>query len=199
MKDPRNNTNPNQDLYDMAFKRTLCLDFDGVFHLYSQGWKGPTEIYDGVVPGSIDWLEAIAAHTNEEGEKAFDPQIYSSRSKHAGGIAAMEKWFIKHGLSTDTLCLLVFPTEKPAAWLTIDDRCFQFRGLFPTPDFLINYKAWMKRPVMAEGVAGDADLLRRIASDYQETAGDVHARLLRIANELEGRTESDNSVYHKVG
>ena len=34
----------------------VCLDFDGVIHSYSSGWKGPREIPDPPVPGAIRWI-----------------------------------------------------------------------------------------------------------------------------------------------
>ena len=41
---------------------------------------------------------------------------------------------------------LQFPTHKPPALLTIDDRAFQFKGEFPALDDIENFKPWNKQP-----------------------------------------------------
>ena len=62
-------------------KPILCLDFDGVIHSYTSGWKGADVIPDPPVDGALDFLERASAH--------FDVQIFSSRSNQPGGIEAM--------------------------------------------------------------------------------------------------------------
>lgn len=37
-----------------------------------------------------------------------------------------------------------FPTKKPAAFLTIDDRAVCFKGVFPKPESLLDFKPWNK-------------------------------------------------------
>lgn len=124
-------------------KKTICVDFDGVLHLYTSGWKGVDVIPDQPVPGAMEWLFDVSMD--------YEICIYSSRSKSPTGLAAMEKWleqelvskFGKAGASTVTSKLL-FPTEKPAAWLTIDDRAICFRGTFPSVTEIENFKPWNK-------------------------------------------------------
>jgi len=182
---PSENTNPNQDLYAMGYKRTLCIDFDGVLHFYGDGWKGPTEIYDIPVPGAIEWLKRLLAFIGPNNEQPFEVAIYSSRSKHEGGVEAMKSWLLYHGLGEIALECIIFPTQKPAAWITIDDRCFQFRGVFPSPEYLLGYEAWNKRPI-AESIGNDVRTLREIADTYKQFP-EIQDRLERIANELEGQ------------
>jgi len=69
-------------------KPILCLDFDGVIHSYSSGWKGATEIPDPPVPGFFKFLLEAQEH--------FTVAIYSSRSSHRGGIKAMQEWLWDH-------------------------------------------------------------------------------------------------------
>ena len=38
-----------------------------------------------------------------------------------------------------------FPTKKPAAFLTIDDRAVCFKGEWPDPEKLLEFKPWNKR------------------------------------------------------
>jgi hypothetical protein len=112
----------------MAVKPTLCVDFDGVIHSYERGWQNG-EIYGTVVPGFFEWVERVRPD--------FKLVIYSSRSKSGDGVTAMGLWlheqrnaWIKAGgrrHPTEPLGI-EFAHEKPAAWLTIDDRAIQFKG-----------------------------------------------------------------------
>lgn len=67
-------------------KPILCLDFDGVCHLYTSGWKGAAIIPDGRVPGLFEFLI--------EASELFEIDIFSSRSNQEGGIDAMKEWFV---------------------------------------------------------------------------------------------------------
>lgn len=115
----------------------LLVDFDGVIHSYESGWQGANVINDPPVDGAFDFLLRAAEH--------FDVQVYSARSNQTGGIWAMKRWFKRHGWScmTDgTPRVLEFPTEKPAAFLTIDDRCWRFEGEWPDPEALTQFRPW---------------------------------------------------------
>ncbi len=136
------------------FVPIICVDFDGVIHSYSSGWKGIDVIPDPPVPGAIKWLEehlptpdAIYAfgHIAHEGKPIV--QIYSSRSKSWRGRRAMKRWLIQHGLPKEYITdrILKFPKKKPAAYLTIDDRAICFDGNFPTADEMLAFKPWNKR------------------------------------------------------
>lgn len=129
-------------------KPILALDFDGVIHSYTSGWKGADVIPDPPVEGVFDFLyEAI---------KVFDVQIYSSRSGQEGGINAMQIWLrqyenryrVDNGLDfKNPLCdAISFPTEKPPAMITIDDRALTFTGNWKdfNPEKLLNFKPWNK-------------------------------------------------------
>ena len=120
----------------------LCIDFDGVIHSYVSGWKGVDVIRDPPVDGAIDWLTRLIS------DDRYDPQIYSSRSKDPSGVIAMKSWFKKHDLNPE---LLKFPTQKPAAFLTIDDRAICFEGVFPDLDQICKFKAWNKRKEVLSG------------------------------------------------
>lgn len=151
-------------------KPILCVDFDGVIHSYSSGWKGARVIPDPPVPGAIQFLiDAL---------KVFDVCIYSSRSRYFGGRWAIKRWLKKEYVS---LCInyekadptvlnhalesafadpwadeidysagrfissLKFPTKKPAAFLQIDDRAITFTGVFSDPKELLKFKPWNKK------------------------------------------------------
>lgn len=116
-------------------RKILCVDFDGVLHSYTSGWKGADVVSDPPVPGAIEWLARAA--------ERFNVCIYSSRSKEPGGITAMQTWLIAHGC--EFLDLLTFPTEKPAAFLTIDDRAICFDGTFPELEVIDAFVPWNKQ------------------------------------------------------
>ena len=124
-------------------KPILCLDFDGVCHMYTSGWKGADVIPDPHVPGLFEFLE--------QAQPYFDIQIFSSRSHQDGGVEAMTAWFIaqrhawrKNGgkTETDSPLELKFPKEKPPAFLGIDDRVLNFRGDWPDVEEIRGYRTW---------------------------------------------------------
>ena len=125
--------------------RMICIDFDRTIHRYSEGWMDG-RIYDPVVPGFFEW----AADMTRSG--GFELIVYSSRSKTEAGIKAMQHWLThqyrlwaqdhpEHPPLTFS-----FAHEKPAAWVTIDDRAIQFRGNWQAPELapeaVRDYKPW---------------------------------------------------------
>jgi hypothetical protein len=155
-------------------KTILCLDFDGVLHSYSSGWKGAAVIPDAPTPGMVKFLDCAIEH--------FDVQIFSSRSHQPGGVDAMKVWLwdaIAHhfdcpfagdprGLdrAIQVRDALSFPTEKPAAMVTIDDRALCFTGNWNDfdPQRLLEFKPWNKSQSLGStvGVSRNARLIRRI-------------------------------------
>lgn len=118
-----------------TYKKTLVLDFDGVIHSYVSGWKGATVIPDPPVEWAFAAIDAYLAF--------YKVAIYSSRSKEPGGIAAMQTWFRVHGYLD--VNKLEFPTQKPAAFLTIDDRAICFNGTWPTIAEIDAFKPWYQK------------------------------------------------------
>jgi len=137
----------------------LCLDFDGVIHSYGSGWRGAAIIPDPPVPGAIEFLRAAAGE--------FCVHVYSSRSHQEGGIQAMEAYISaavaevidtwpKDELTDPRLtgmeaaeawvrAWITFPTHKPPASVSIDDRCITFRGEWPPLEVLKDFRPWNKR------------------------------------------------------
>ena len=128
------------------FKPIICLDFDGVIHSYTSGWKGADVIPDPPVPGAMQFIAEAVNH--------FHIAIFSSRSNQPGGMKAMIR-YVLHGLvmegrgrgwdGHDIFDLLEWPLEKPAALVTLDDRAITFDGTWPAIDTLKNFKPWNKR------------------------------------------------------
>jgi hypothetical protein len=162
---------------DKKWTPIICVDFDGVLHSYTSGWKGAGVIPDPPVEGTMEWL--ANAVLSDKAQIA----IYSSRSKDADGIPAMRRWLAAHltlyftmsieklreiifhtypklqewghfeqgdedahlKLAKLVLDKIQFPTEKPAAIMTIDDRAHCFMGRFRPIDWYLNFKPWNKR------------------------------------------------------
>jgi hypothetical protein len=130
---------------DALPKPILCLDFDGVLHAYTSGWRGAAVIPDPPVPGAFDFLRAAL--------RLFTVAVYSSRSQQPGGIPAMQAWlagWARRELPAEAdlsfLDEIIWPTEKPAAFLTLDDRAVTFTGQWPSPESLRAFRPWHQQP-----------------------------------------------------
>lgn len=118
-------------------KKTLCVDFDGVIHLFEGEWKGLHIIEDNPHPDAFKALEQYLTR--------FHVHIYSARSASPEGIAAMKDWFRKHGCNEETIEKLQFSEKKPSASVYLDDRGWRFTGDFPTVDQLYNFVPWNRK------------------------------------------------------
>lgn len=133
----------------MSNKPILCLDFDGVLHSYTSGWKGAEIIPDPPVPGAMEFICRAL--------EVFEVNIYSSRSHQPNGIKAMRAWLewymLGHVLSyggeeadmKKIVDQVVFPSNKPSAMVSIDDRALTFDGTWPETSTLIGFKPWNKK------------------------------------------------------
>jgi hypothetical protein len=78
-------------------------------------------------------------------EGGYELAIFSSRSRYWGGVRAMKKWLIQHGLDKRYLEVIQFPRWKPPAFVTIDDRALCFTGTFPPMQEVIAFKTWLQK------------------------------------------------------
>ena len=127
-------------------KPILCLDFDGVIHSYTSGWKGADIVPDPPVEGAMRFIW--------DATERFRVLIFSSRSHQPGGKSAMQAWLTEHFRAhwsadrttcDDKLAEIEWPNEKPPALVTIDDRAIQFDGTWPSLDDIEAFKPWNKR------------------------------------------------------
>lgn len=131
-------------------KPILCVDFDGVIHSYTSPWSNEFTIPDPPVPGALKWLWKAT--------EWFNVYIYSSRSKTEAGRDAMQAYVRrysenefgpKHPMTWEPgpAYPITFAHEKPAAFLTIDDRAYCFEGDWSEvdPADLLSFKPWNKR------------------------------------------------------
>ena len=155
-------------------KPILCLDFDGVLHSYTSGWKGADVVPDPPTPGMAAFLDKAV--------EVFDVQIFSSRTHQTGGVDAM-KAFIWDALTHHFDCpfagdprsleralavrdAISYPTEKPPAMVSIDDRALCFTGNWSDfdPQRLKEFQPWNKSKSLGStiSVSRSASLTRRI-------------------------------------
>ena len=125
-------------------EKIILVDFDGVIHSYESGWQGIDKILDPPVEGALEWLEEVAS------SEGFEVVVYSARSRDPQGRHAMRQWISSwqqaKGLPERNYSM---PEKKPAAFLTLDDRCIQFKGpgTYPSIEELGNFQPWNKRNV----------------------------------------------------
>ncbi len=96
-------------------KQTVILDFDGVIHSYSSGWKGANVIPDPPTEGAS---EAVARLREQ-----YIVVVVSSRCHQPGGIEAIKAWLALHNIAVDAVS-----NDKPPHIVTVDDRAFRFEG-----------------------------------------------------------------------
>jgi len=124
-------------------KLILCLDFDGVCHNNIPVLG--REKLNRHVAGLFEALREYSKH--------FRIHIYSVRSHQPGGIALMKRWFAqemdvwaRETKNEPFLLELEFPQNKPpGAHIFIDDRGFQFVGVWPSVDLLLRFIPWNER------------------------------------------------------
>jgi hypothetical protein len=118
-------------------KYTVAVDFDGVLHMYKSGWKDLDIIEDE--PHEDAWAVL------EQYVENFHVHIFSARGLEPRGIDAMKKWFKQHNCPQHVFDKLIFATQKPPAHIFLDDRAWQFNGIFPTVAEIQAFKPWNKR------------------------------------------------------
>ena len=103
--------------------KTLAVDFDGVIHNYSEGWKDGT-IYDRPIDGAKDTLEALVAN-------GYSITIFTTRLNDEVNEdvedqrTQMLAWFEENGFKKG-VHYHKLTGKKPLAQHYIDDRGIQF-------------------------------------------------------------------------
>lgn len=134
----------------MSYRPTISIDFDGVLHAYTSGWKGATTIPDGPTPGAIEWLcDLVHPLRGSGGVKVV---VCSARARTPWGWWAVKRWIRHHVFehmgsdmtTADDICGEVSVTgRKPAAIVYVDDRAWRFDGEhFPSIEELKAHRPW---------------------------------------------------------
>lgn len=98
--------------------RTVAFDFDGVIHSYTSGWKGYGIIPDKPVKGIKEVLKELSG-------KGYSIVVVSSRAATIEGRLAIRDYLEKNGMLK---YIHSITCEKPATFVTVDDRCICFDG-----------------------------------------------------------------------
>jgi len=153
-------------------KPTICLDFDGVIHSYEKGWHNG-QIYGTVVSGFFEWAETVKNDYTLVVYSSRSTNIDQRRQMVTWLWYRYLEWSDKDNLipvadevqgDNDEIKsniqeirnlikvfdhLFTFASEKPPAYLTIDDRCVCFTGDWNAPELLPqalkDFKSWTER------------------------------------------------------
>lgn len=113
--------------------QNIAIDFDGVIHNFSKGWHDGT-CYGEPVAGSIEAIKSLS--------KKFRIVIFTAKAKPnrplvngKTGKQLVEEWLDKHGVMH---CVSEITSEKPRAWLYIDDKGYRFLNWEDTLSFVEN-------------------------------------------------------------
>jgi hypothetical protein len=108
-----------------AHTKCVAVDFDGVLHAYSEGFKDG-EIYDDPVPGAAEAMQKLL-------DAGLEVVIFSTRNhdrtvdgkSEKNQRAEMEAWLDKHEIPYTRVH---DEPGKPLCQLFIDDNCYRFEG-----------------------------------------------------------------------
>jgi len=133
----------------MRNKPLVVYDFDGVIHEYKSPFVNEWTIPDGPVDGAKESMQGFFDH-------GFSVAVYSSRSASFNGITAMKVWMRKNGFPVEDI---EFPSSKPPAFITIDDRAYLFDGIFPDPGIIAIFRPWNKRDQTDKDLSATSEII----------------------------------------
>jgi histidinol phosphatase-like enzyme len=109
----------------------LAIDFDGVIHNFDKGYYDGT-CYGDPLPGSLDALRNLS--------KNYKIIIFTAKAKPnrplvngKTGTQLVEEWLQKYGVFE---CVSEITSEKPRAFLYIDDNGYRHTGWEDTLQFI---------------------------------------------------------------
>jgi len=111
----------------------LAIDFDGVIHNFDKGYYDGT-CYGDPIPGSLEAVRELS--------KKYKIIIFTAKAKlnrplvnGKTGTQLVEEWLDKHGILD---CVVEITSEKPRAFLYIDDNGYRFENWKDTLKFVNN-------------------------------------------------------------
>jgi len=121
-------------------KPILCVRFDGVIHEYNAGWRlASTVILGAPVKGAFSFLASA--------DSFFCVCVVSERNIDPLSLRSVHRWFKQHGwpVVDRRPARLLFPQRQPESFISIDDRCLCFEGVFPEIVELSKFLSWKDR------------------------------------------------------
>mgnify|MGYP006921393071 CR=1 FL=1 len=109
------------DIVSQDQNKNVCIDFDGVIHNDSEGFKDGT-IYGNIIPGASEAIKLLAQKYNII---IFTAKAKSDRPLVNGktGTELVKEWLTKHDLIK---YIKEITSEKPRALVYIDDKAIRF-------------------------------------------------------------------------
>ena len=116
-------------------KRTICIDFDGVLHDYSEGFKGK-DVFGDMLPNADKGTHLLK-------KKGWTIIIYTTRPK----TAKLEKWLKDHKIAYDYINENPNQPEdskggKLIADIYLDDRGMRFKAVTKSPSHPASAMGW---------------------------------------------------------
>ena len=105
--------NKIKEISNLDKKKTIAIDFDGVIHKYSKGFRGLDNAYDPPMDGAVESIKQLY-------DEGYTLKILSSRPKEV-----IYPWLKKYGLSE---YITEVSNHKFPATVYIDDRGFLFEN-----------------------------------------------------------------------
>jgi len=111
----------NKEISNLDKRKTIAIDFDGVIHKYSQGFKGLDNAYDEPMEGTFEALTKLKS-------LGYDLKIMSSRPA-----PVIEAWLEKYEMSE---LISEVSNHKFPATVYVDDRGFKFESWNQVDDII---------------------------------------------------------------
>lgn len=114
---------------DEPYKPRIVLDFDGVLHSYTSGWKGAENITDPPTVGAQRFVQRLL-------DDGWEVVVCSTRAETPEGCAAIQAWWTSNDFPEVKLSIT---HGKPPALVYLDDRALRFDGpgTWPTQETLM--------------------------------------------------------------
>ena len=118
---------------------TVVLDFDGVIHSYTSGWKGIDVIPDPPVPGIRAAIDSL--------REKYSVVVVSARCRDPKGKEAVRRWLSLWEITVEDIA-----SQKPPARVYVDDRAICFDGdARALIEKIETFKPWWKNKTQTDG------------------------------------------------
>lgn len=118
----------------------VCIAFEDVVAVVESFNKG--SIKASVVPGSFSFIkELLPSIDNIDSPRQLTPFIISPMCSSPAGLIAIKNWFVGNGFPIDYISkdvLLFGPSKPEKTILFIDKNVYDFKGVFPDTNEILN-------------------------------------------------------------
>lgn len=124
--------------YDNDEQKILLLDFDGTINNYKKFGKDECDL-EGLepLPGAFKFIMDCL-------DNNIKVKIFTTRASHPSFVIACGQWFEKFGMPDKYMKQITVTNVKGPHDYILDDRA-NFEGVYPTVEFIKNFRPWLKR------------------------------------------------------